>query len=300
MMVAALKSLKGDLMAFIDKMNCGPIVIRIAWHDAGTYDQRISSWPERGGANGSIVHTPEMSFGANAGLDKARRYLVTYKEKYPMISWPDVLQMASACAVEHMGGPVIPMKYGRVFASDPSMCPGSASREGFGGNAGLPDAKPPFGCGATDPAQHLRNVFGKKMGFTDQEIVALSGAHTIGRAFKDRSGTCPFASGQPTNYTGKGYCPRHDGAAGLGMEGGQSWCKNWLKFDNEYFHVYKEKDEHLVWFPTDACLTTDPVFSKTFELYANDAAAFARDYALAHKKLSELGSKWEPEEGITL
>lgn len=42
----------------------------------------------------------------------------------------------------------------------------------------------------------MRNVFGKKMGFTDQEIVALSGAHTIGRVFKERSGACPFGYGE--------------------------------------------------------------------------------------------------------
>ena len=54
--------------------------------------------------------------------------------------------------------------------------------------------------------EHLRNVFGKKMGFTDQEIVALSGAHTIGRVFKERSGACPFGYGEQaaSKYTKAG------------------------------------------------------------------------------------------------
>ena len=64
---------------------------------------------------------------------------------------------------------MIKMKYGRVSATGPEQCAGPTSREGFGGNAGLPDAKPPFGCGAATPEAHLRNVFTKKMGFTDQE-----------------------------------------------------------------------------------------------------------------------------------
>ena len=41
--------------------------VRLAWHDSGTYDQRIKDWPQRGGANGAIRFDPEMNMGANAG-----------------------------------------------------------------------------------------------------------------------------------------------------------------------------------------------------------------------------------------
>ena len=68
----------------------------------------------------------------------------------------------------------------------------------------------------------MRNVF-YRMGFTDQEIVALSGAHTLGRAKKTRSGF-----GQDvTKYTENGP----------GKPGGSSWTPKWLKFDNSYFTV---------------------------------------------------------------
>ncbi|CAJ1435569.1 unnamed protein product, partial [Effrenium voratum] len=126
-----------------------------------------------------------MNMGANAGLAKARGYLEDIQKKHPSVSWADLIQLASATAIEMAGGPKIDMKYGRVSVTSPSECVGPKSREGFGGNAGLPDAKPPFGCGASSAPEHLRNVFGKKMGFTDQEIVAISGAHTIGRVFKE-------------------------------------------------------------------------------------------------------------------
>lgn len=297
---AMLTALKTELTSFIDSINCGPILVRLAWHDSGTYDVRINSWPERGGANGAIIFGPELSMGANAGLDKAVRYLKSFKQKYPSVSWADLIQMASATAIEWCGGPKINMKYGRVSVTDESQCAGPKSREGFGDNTGLPDAKPPFGCGAPTAAEHLRNVFTKKMGFNDQEIVALSGAHTIGRAFKDRSGTCPFGYTSPSNYTGGSCSARFDGKTGAGMPGGCSWTKSWLKFDNSYFTDYKAKDEHLLWFPTDEALHTDPMFKPTFDLYASDQAAFFRDYAAAHKKLSELGAKFEPAEGITL
>ena len=76
------------------------------------------------------------------------------------------------------GGPKIDMKYGRVDGTEDQI----------GDTAGLPAGNAPFPQDDT-PQGHLRAVFGR-MGFTDQEIVALSGAHTLGRAYKERSGAC--------------------------------------------------------------------------------------------------------------
>ena len=56
-----LVALQKDLVKLIDRMNCNPIFVRLAWHDSGTYDQRIPTFPERGGANGGIVHDPHSS-----------------------------------------------------------------------------------------------------------------------------------------------------------------------------------------------------------------------------------------------
>merc|ERR1719183_3023098 len=292
----------------IDELNCNPILVRLAWHDSGTYDQRISQFPQCGGANGAIRFDPEMNMGANNGLPKARGWLEEIHAKFPTVSWADLIQMASAIAVEMAGGPKIPMKYGRVSVTGPQGCVGATSREGFGGNAGLPDAKPgpdgKFGCGANNPAQHLRNVFTKKMGFTDQEIVALSGAHTIGRAFKERSGACPFGytDSAASKYTKSSCVARKDGAAGIGMAGGAAWTKNWLTFDNTYFSQAKEAaaDDQLLSYPTDQILFQDAGFKPTFDKYAADQNAFFADYAKAHKKLSELGRKFDPPEGFTL
>ena len=70
-----------ELLKFIDENNCAPIMVRLAWHDSGNFDKRISSWPECGGANGSIIHEPEISYGANAGLTKAVNFLKPFKQK---------------------------------------------------------------------------------------------------------------------------------------------------------------------------------------------------------------------------
>lgn len=80
-------------------------------------------------------------------------------------------------------------RYGRVDASDPSQCSpegnlpdGNPGPDGkFGGAGGTAPTE------ATTPNDHLRKVF-YRMGLNDEEIVALSGAHTFGRAYKDRSG----------------------------------------------------------------------------------------------------------------
>ncbi|CAN0458240.1 unnamed protein product, partial [Laminaria digitata] len=82
----------------------GPILVRLAWHDSGTYDAAVSEWPQCGGANGSIRFEPEILHGANAGLSKSLKYLSPIKVKRPAVSWADMMQLASAEAIAHMGG----------------------------------------------------------------------------------------------------------------------------------------------------------------------------------------------------
>mmetsp|Transcript_21772 Transcript_21772/g.49554 ORF Transcript_21772/g.49554 Transcript_21772/m.49554 type:complete len:313 (+) Transcript_21772:65-1003(+) len=299
--IQAYVACRSELLTFIDRQNCAPILIRLAWHDSGNYDKRISSWPECGGANASIRHDPEINYGANAGLKKAVGYLEPFKQKYPSITWADLIQMASACAIEACGGPVILMKYGRVDVADGSACPGRTSR-GTADNAGLPDAMPPYGCGAKEPGDHLRNIF-YRMGFDDAGIVALSGAHTVGRAFKERSGTVENGYGDAgaTKYTKSSSVARYDGGGGVGMSGGKSWTRNWLTFDNSYFQsVMSATEEDLIRFPTDAVLAQDAAFREHCAKFAKSNPDFQDAYARAHKRLSELGSKFEPQEGFTL
>ena len=163
------------------------------------------------------------------------------------------------------------MRYGRRDAPGPE----SETPEG-----NLPAGGAPWPKGAESAAAHLRAVFGR-MGLDDKEIVALSGAHTLGRAKPSRSG---FGK-ESTRYTCKGP----------GTPGGSSWCREWLEWDNEYFRnlVGAEKDPELLSLATDACLVEDAGFKPYAEKYAADPKAFDADYAAAHAKLSELGVEWE-------
>ncbi|KAK7282714.1 hypothetical protein RIF29_11702 [Crotalaria pallida] len=266
-----LKNAREDIKELLKTKFCHPLLVRLGWHDAGTYNKNIEEWPQRGGANGSLRFEVELKHAANAGLENALKLLQPIKDKYSGVTYADLFQLASATAVEEAGGPKIPMKYGRVDTTNPNQSP----EEGR-----LPDAGPP------SPADHLRQVF-YRMGLNDKEIVALSGGHTLGRSRPDRSGW-----GKPeTKYTKNGP----------GAPGGQSWTVQWLKFDNSYFKDIKEKkDEDLLVLPTDAVIFEDPSFKVYAEKYAEDQEAFFKDYAEAHAKLSNLGAKFDPPEGIVI
>ena len=137
-------------------------------------------------------------------------------------------------------------------------------------------------------------------GFNDCEIVALSGAHTLGRAFAERSGTVPYGYGDAkgTKYTQSTSVARRDGVPGVGMAGGESWTANWLTFDNSYFKA--ADDPQLLRLATDVALATDATFRPHFLAYAQSQAAFFADYARAHKKLSELGAAFFPVGGVRI
>ena len=95
----------------LDEKNCGPVFVRLAWHDSGTFDKNVKGeWPAAGGAIGSIRFEPEIKHGANAGLAGAVKLLEPVKEKFPDVSYADIFQMASARAIELAGGPKIDMK----------------------------------------------------------------------------------------------------------------------------------------------------------------------------------------------
>jgi len=281
--MADYKSCEADVKALIQAENCGPVLIRFAWHDSGAYDAKLG----KGGANGSIIHKAELAHGGNAGLSLALELLTPIKAKYDAISWADLIQMGSAVAVETMGGPHIDLKYGRK-----DVGPEDVPIEGR-----LPSAHGPFqkadgpapaevGDKKDDPAARNRRVF-HRMGLEDRDIVALSGAHTVGRVHKSRSGAAPNES---SKYT----------ADGPGRtKGGMPWVPEWLVFDNSYFRYLKDTvaegkaaDPELVTLPTDAALMNDPGFKPIAMSYAEDQALFFKDYAASHKKLSELGCVW--------
>ncbi|KAG7540195.1 hem peroxidase [Arabidopsis thaliana x Arabidopsis arenosa] len=156
-----IEKTRRDLRALISSRNCAPIMLRLAWHDAGTYDAKKKT----GGPNGSIRFKEELNRPHNKGLEKAVAFCEEVKVKHPRVSYADLYQLAGVVAVEVTGGPAIPFTPGRKDADSPD-------------DGELPNPN--------EGASHLRTLF-FRMGLSDRDIVALSGGHTLGRAHKERS-----------------------------------------------------------------------------------------------------------------
>jgi catalase-peroxidase len=177
----------------------GPLMIRMAWHGAGTY--RISDG--RGGAgSGQQRFAPLNSWPDNASLDKARRLLWPVKKKYGQkISWADLMVLTGNVALETMGFKTFGFGGGRVDAWEPdddvywgpeTMWLGDERYHGdreleepFGAvQMGLIYVNPQGPNGNPDPiaaARDIRETF-RRMAMNDEETVALiAGGHTFGK-----------------------------------------------------------------------------------------------------------------------
>ena len=176
----------------------GPLIIRMAWHSAGTY--RISDG--RGGAgSGEQRFAPLNSWPDNANLDKARRLLWPVKQKYGRkISWADLMVFAGNCALESMGFTTFGFGGGREDTWEPEEVDWGVERtwlgdERYRGDRQLADplaavqmgliyVNPEGPNGNPDPlaaARDIRETF-RRMAMNDEETVALIvGGHTFGK-----------------------------------------------------------------------------------------------------------------------
>ena len=189
---ADFTQLREDVKGLMKKEpNVGPTLVRLAWHSCGTYDKMTKTG---GSGGGTIRFKEELAHGNNAGLDKMVALLEPVKSKHPSISYADMYAYAGKVAIEEMGGPTLQFKYGRVDEMDPSK----VTPDGR-----LPDADKGDHAGPKT-TQGLRDVF-YRMGFDDREIVALSGAHALGRCHADASGYVGPWSSTPLLFNNSYY-----------------------------------------------------------------------------------------------
>ncbi|KAF2872507.1 heme peroxidase [Massariosphaeria phaeospora] len=232
----------------------GPVLVRLAWHASGTYDAMTGT----GGSNGATMRfAPEGDHGANAGLKAARDFLAPVKEKYPWITYSDLWILGGVTAIQEMQGPKIPYRPGRSDR-DVSFC--------------TPDGRLPD---ASKDRSHIRAIFGR-MGFDDREMVALSGAHALGRCHTDRSGYDGPWTFSPTTMTNDYYK--------LLLEEKWSW-KKW----NGPKQFEDVKTKTLMMLPTDMEIIKDKSFRAHAERYAKDNDVFFKEFSDAVLRLFELG-----------
>ena len=279
-----LKALKADLTGLMtdsqdwwpaDYGHYGGLMIRMAWHAAGTY----RTFDGRGGAGaGQQRFAPLNSWPDNGNLDKARMLLWPIKQKYgAAISWADLLVLAGNVALESMGFKTFGFGGGRTDVWEPekdvywgsesewlvtsdnanSRYAGTRDVNSADADAGKledplaavmmgliyvnpqgPDAVPdPLGS-----AHDIRVTFAR-MAMNDEETVALvAGGHTFGKAHgagpEDHVGAEPEAAGMEA--MGQGWLSSYKSGKGIdtitsGIEG--AWTPNPIQWDNGYFDV---------------------------------------------------------------
>ncbi len=269
-----LEALKNDLKSFMTQSQAwwpadwghyGGLMIRMAWHAAGTY--RIADG--RGGSNtGNQRFAPLNSWPDNGNLDKARRLLWPIKKKYGnKISWADLFILAGNMAYESMGLKTFGFAGGREdiwhpekdvnWGNEKEFLAPTKNRYANDGDRstlenplaavqmGLIYVNPEGVDGKPDPlktAHDVRMTF-KRMAMNDEETVALTaGGHTVGKAHGN--GDASVLSANPEggeihtqgfgwmNPNGKGNA---EDTVTSGLEG--AWTSNPTKWDNGYFDM---------------------------------------------------------------
>ena len=258
----------------------GGLMIRMAWHAAGSY--RISDG--RGGAGtGNLRFAPLNSWPDNTNLDKARRLLWPIKKKYGnTISWADLFILAGNVAYESMGLKMFGFSYGRedIWHPEKDIYWGSEkeflgpSEQRYGNikdtstmenplaatHMGLIYVNPEGVNGNPDPmitALHIRETFAR-MAMNDEETVALTaGGHTVGKAHgngnADALGAEPEAAEVHEQGFGwknpSGYTHANETVTS-GIEG--AWTTNPTKWDDGYFDMLFNHDWELQKSPAGA------------------------------------------------
>ena len=269
-----LDAVKADLTAMMtdskdwwpaDYSHYGGLMIRMAWHAAGTY----RTGDGRGGANtGNQRFAPLNSWPDNGNLDKARRLLWPVKQKYGnALSWADLFILAGNVAIESMGGRTFGFSGGRedIWAPEEDVYWGAEmewlatsdkDNSRYSGERDLenplaavqmgliyvnpqgPDGNPDILASGRD----VRETFGR-MGMDDEDTVALvAGGHTFGKGHGagPEGDVGPEPEGAPMQEMGFGWMNSYKSGKGddtttSGFEG--AWTANPIAWDNGYFDL---------------------------------------------------------------
>ena len=257
----------------------GGLMIRMAWHAAGSY--RTSDG--RGGAGtGNQRFAPLNSWPDNVNLDKARRLLWPIKKKYGnKISWADLIILAGTTAYESMGLKVFGFAFGRediwhpekdiYWGSENEWLASSTTRYNDNDRStlenplaavqmGLIYVNPQGVDGNPDPlrtAQDVRVTFAR-MAMNDEETVALTaGGHTVGKCHGNGDAALLGSDPEAADLTEQGLGWINHTKRGIGrdtvtsgLEG--AWTTHPTKWDNGYFYLLFTYDWELKKSPAGA------------------------------------------------
>jgi catalase-peroxidase len=253
----------------------GPLLIRMAWHSAGTY--RIGDG-RGGGGHGNQRFPPLNSWPDNANLDKARRLLWPIKQKYGRkISWADLMILAGNVALESMGFKTFGYGGGRedIWEPEKDIYWGSESEwlgdKRYTGDRklenplaavqmGLIYVNPEGPNGNPDPiaaARDIRESF-SRMAMNDEETVALiAGGHAFGKTHGAGDSSLVGPEPEAANIEEQGLGWKSSFGTGKGNDtitGGPEviWTNTPTKWDNNYFRILFKYEWELTKSPAGA------------------------------------------------
>jgi L-ascorbate peroxidase len=213
-----------------------PAHLRLVFHDAGSYDAATG----RGGMHAAIRLPEQLRRAENAGWARTCFELLgEARGEFPELSWADLIALGGTAAVERAGGPAFDIGLGRTDADE-----------------SLPEHQLP--SGNEGPAM-LRAHF-TRMGLSMRDVVALSGAHTLGHASR------------------------------------LAFTPDPMVFSNSYFQALLATPERAPLI-SDRTLVRDAEFRGWVEVYAADEACWFADFADAFRRLTWLGNKRPPAAG---
>ncbi|MGQ7269081.1 catalase/peroxidase HPI [Marinobacter nauticus] len=297
----------------------GGLMIRMAWHSAGTY--RMADG-RGGGGTGNQRFAPIASWPDNASLDKARRLLWPVKKKYGnKISWADLMILAGNIAYESMGLKTFGFSFGRedIWHPEKDIYWGAEkewlapSDERYGDiekpdtmenplaavQMGLIYVNPEGVNGQPDPmktAAQVRETFAR-MAMDDEETAALTvGGHTVGKCHGNGDAGALGAEPEGADIVGQGFGwdnPNMQGRASnavtSGIEG--AWTKEPTKFDMGYFDMLLDHEWELKKSPAGAW-QWEPV-----DIKEEDKPVDATDPSIRHNPImtdADMGMKVDP------
>lgn len=251
----ALKLREDD--EYDDYIGYGPVLVRLAWHSSGTYDKKDNTG---GSFGGTYRFKKETNDPSNMGLQNAKAFLEPIYKQFPWISHGDLYTLGGVTAIQELQGPVVPWRPGR-FDLPEDMTPD---------NGRLPDAE--------NGADYVRTFF-ERMNLNDREVVALMGAHALGKTHLKNSGyEGPWGAASNTFSNEFFINLLHE-----------DWTLNTNEANNKQY----DSPKGYMMLRTDMALVQDSKYKPIVEEYAKDQDAFFKDFASAFKKLLENGIDYD-------
>jgi catalase-peroxidase len=298
----------------------GGLMIRMAWHAAGSY--RVADG-RGGGGTGNQRFAPLNSWPDNANLDKARRLLWPIKKKYGnRLSWADLIILAGNVAYESMGLKTFGFGFGRADIWHPEkdvywgsekewLAPSDNPNSRYSGERelenplaavmmGLIYVNPEGVDGNPDPLKTARDVrvTFARMAMNDEETVALTaGGHTVGKCHGNGDAALLGPAPEAADVSEQGLGWNNHTKRGVGRDSVTSglegaWTTHPTQWDNGYFHLLLNHDWELKKSPAGAW-QWEPV-----NIREEDKPVDAEDPSIRHNPImtdADMAMKMDPE-----